>query len=197
MAKNDKVSVFYGRARRIEFAEKVAYIVTAIIALIVVVVIVTKQSDSGEANVNFSYLRQYFTDRGYNCEMIHRAGGRCVFDNGITIYSFVRNEDGFEYLVRTNSYLLEMTHSLDDENAIVFKTTSEAFAGYKNKSYTCEFKDNVLGELGVCQTLEGEQLNLRSYIGVIEHAQNDLNLIIDSSGYYKTNLLQDYQWVKK
>lgn len=195
--KSNKVSVFYGRARRMELYEKIAYIVVGIVAVVLVFVLVTSQSDSGETNVNYAYLKRYFYDRGFTCDLVHKSGGKCRKDvNGVS-YVFTRYDDGFEYLVKTESYLLIMNHSLQNEKYISFKTTSEAFAGYKNKQYNCEFDKNVLGKLGDCETKDGDYLNLNSYLGVIEQAQKDLNNILDSSGYYKKNLLEDYQWIKK
>ena len=195
--KSNKVSVFYGRARRLELYEKIAYIVVGCIAVILVVVLVTSQSDNSEKNVNFSYLKQYFYDRGFSCDLVHRSGGKCRKEANNVSYVFTRYDDGFEYIVKTESYLLVMFHSLQKENHITFSTTSEAFAGYKNKEYECKLGKNVLDTIGDCKTKEGELLNLNSYIGVIEQAQKEVNNVIDSSGYYKKNLLEDYQWIKK
>lgn len=195
--KSNKVSVFYGRARRIELVEKIAYIVVGLIAVILVVVLVTSKEDVGEGNVNFSYMKQYFYDRGFNCDTIHKSGGRCTKDTGTTLYSFVRNDDGFEYLVKTSSYVLEIKHSLLNGDWMLFSTTSEAFSGYKNKKYTCEINDNVLNEFGACLTSDREVLNLNSYRGVIEIAQKDIENIIEASGYYRKSLIEDYQWEKK
>ncbi len=195
--KSNKVSVFYGRARRIELYEKIAYIVVGIVAVVLVFVIVTSQSSSGESNVNYAYLKQYLYERGFSCDLIHKSGGKCRKDSNGTSYVFTRYDDGFEYLVKTESYLLIMNHSLQKENYITFSTTSEAFSGYKNKSYECELGETVLDTFGECKTKEGEMLNLNSYRGVIEQAQKDVNNMIESSGYYKKNLMEDYQWVKK
>ena len=69
--------------------------------------------------------------------------------------------------------------------------------GYKNKEYTCEYVSNVIKELKQCKTEDGEVLDLDSYVGLIEHSIIDINNIIDSSGYYKSELLENYKWVKK
>jgi hypothetical protein len=34
-------------------------------------------------------------------------------------------------------------------------------------------------------------------LGIIEQAQNEVNNVITSSGYYKSSLLEEYQWQKK
>ncbi|MGN1371933.1 MAG: hypothetical protein ACI4XM_06650 [Candidatus Coprovivens sp.] len=195
--KNNKVSVFYGRARRLELYEKIIYVLVAIVAVVLIFVLVTSQSSNTESNVNYAYLKQYLYERGFVCDMIHKSGGKCRKENNGTSYVFTRYDDGFEYLVKTDSYFLIMSHSLQKENSISFSTTSEAFAGYKNKEYNCELGDNVLDTFGECKTKNGEVLNLNSYRGVIEQAQKDVNNMIDSSGYYKKNLMEDYQWIKK
>lgn len=195
--KGNKVSMLYGRARRIELYEKIAYMVVGLIAVLLVIFLVTKQEDNTESNVNYSFMRNYFNSLGFNCDYLHRSGGRCFKDTGTTAYSFVRNDDGFKYIIETDSYLLEIEHSLLNGSWILFKTTSEAFAGYKNKSYECEVKGNVLEEFGDCLTKDGELMNLNSYRGVIEMAQKDLENIIESSGYYRKSLIYDYKWEKK
>ena len=195
--KNNKVSVFYGRARRLELYEKIIYVLVAIVAVVLIFVLVTSQSSNTESNVNYAYLKQYLYERGFVCDMIHKSGGKCRKENNGTSYVFTRYDDGFEYLVKTDSYFLIMSHSLQKENYISFSTTSEAFAGYKNKEYNCELGDSVLDTFGECKTKTGEVLNLNSYRGVIEQAQKDVNNMIDSSGYYKKNLMEDYQWIKK
>ena len=55
--KSNKVSVFYGRARRIELYEKIAYVVAGLVAAIIVVFIVSKQSTNQDNNVDFALLR--------------------------------------------------------------------------------------------------------------------------------------------
>lgn len=198
MDKNSiKVSNLYGRARRIEFVEKVAYLVIGIIAVILVIVIVSNQKEKVDDNVNFAYLRRYLENRGFNCEMIHRVGGQCSLVNDTSTYSFIRYDDGFEYIMVTKSYTLDIRHKLSEEERITFKTTSEAFSGYRNKSYTCRYKDKVVGELDKCIDEDEKELDLNSYKGMIEKAIVELNNIIDSSGYDKDELLDNYKWTKK
>ena len=195
--KSNKVSVFYGRARRIELYEKIAYVVVGVIAAVIVVFIVSKQSSNQDDNVDFARLRTYMASRGFTCEMVHKPNGFCSKSNENSSYTFTRYDDGFMYKVRTKGYTLEIVHSMKKENKIVFTTTSEAFYGYKNKTYDCSFNVNVLGDIRICKTVADEILNLSSYKGVIEQAQKDLGNILDSSGYYKNILLKDYKWEKK
>lgn len=195
--KSNKVSVFYGRARRIELYEKLAYIAAAVLAIIIIVVLVSNQSTETDRNVKFSYLRDYLQGRGYSCELLHQKNGGCTKRTDNTLYNFVRYEDGFMYTVKTDSYLMQIVHSLEKSNSITFSTTSEAFFGYKNKKYFCEFEGNVLGTLGDCLTKDGNVLNLNSYRGIIEQAQYDVDNMIEASGYYRKSLLEDYVWSKK
>ncbi len=194
---NNKVSVFYGRARRIELYEKIAYVTIAIVAVAIICFLVFRDTEDGIKNVNFSYMRQYFEGKGYICERIHENGGKCYLKTDLISYDFSRYDDGFEYMVRTDSYYLYMKHSINNKSEISFKTTSEAFAGYRNEEYNCKFKDNVLGPLGECTNSQGEELNLSSYIGVIEQAQSDIENIIKSSGYSRNKLLEEFIWKKK
>lgn len=195
--KSNKVSVFYGRARRIELYEKIAYIAAALIAVIIIVVLVSRQSTDDDRNVNFSYLRDYLQNRGYSCELLHQVNGGCTKRTDNTLYNFVRYEDGFMYTVKTDSYLMQIVHSLEKSDSIVFSTTSDAFFGYRNKKYYCDFEKNVLGALGECKTKDGDVLSLNSYRGVIERAQYDIENMIDASGYYKKSLIENYIWSKK
>lgn len=198
MDKNStKVSNLYGRARRIEFAEKVAYVVVGIIAVILVVVIISNQKENVDDNVNFAYLRRYMESRGFTCEMIHRVGGQCILRNETSTYSFIRYDDGFEYIIATKSYTFDAKHKLSEPEKLTLKTTSEAFAGYRNKSYTCTYKGSIIGELDKCIDENDKELDLNSYKGVVEKAMSELKDIIDSSGYDKKAIISDYQWIKK
>ena len=195
--KSNKVSVFYGRARRIELYEKLAYIAVVVVAVIIIVVLVSKQPTDTDRNINFSYLRDYLQGRGYSCELLHQNNGGCTKRTDNTLYNFVRFEDGFMYTVKTDSYLMQIVHSLEKSESITFSTTSEAFLGYRNKKYYCELGESVLDTFGDCLTKDGEVLNLNSYRGIIEQAQFDVSNMLDASGYYKNTLLEDYVWQKK
>lgn len=199
MEKNNfKVSNLYGRARRIELVEKIAYIVVGIIAIVLVVFLVARQTKSQDGNVNFAYLREYLEIKGYMCDRIHLSGGQCVLSNENSNHVFIRRDNGFEYIVSTNSYILGMKHYLDEEDEITFKTYSEAFIGYRNRNYVCSYKKNIIGGLERCVDEDtGEELDLDSYKGVIVQAMNELNNIIDSSGYDKNELLENYIWKKE
>jgi len=192
-----KVSNFYGRARRIAFLKKIIYIVVGVFLLFLIIFLVTRRTEKVDDNVNFAYLRTYLESKGFHCEMIHRVGGQCVNSNEKNYYSFIRYEDGFEYIINAQGYLLDIRHKASDDKRITFKTTSDAFSGYKNRNYTCSYEGSVIGQLGTCVDEEENVLDVNSYIGVIEQAISDLNNIIDSSGYKKDSLLNDNLWEKK
>lgn len=193
---NFKVSNLYGRARRIELVEKIVYIIVGIVAIALVIFLVSNQSTSQEGNVNFAFLREYMENRGYSCNRIHVSGGKCVLVSGDSTYTFVRRDNGFEYIVLTNSYVLNIKHYLNEEDSIIFATYSDAFQGYRNKTYTCTYKDSVIGEFDKCVDSVGAVLDLGSYNGVVKKAMNDLNNIIESSGYDKEQLINNYIWKK-
>lgn len=196
MEKNNfKVSNLYGRARRIELVEKIAYFVVGIVAVILVVFLVTKQTANHESNVNFSYLREYLEDRGYICDRLQLSGGQCIMTNENSTYMFVRRDSGFEYNINTSSYILNIKHYLNGEDEISFKTYSDAFVGYRNRNYICSYKGTIIGGLDKCEDEDtGEILDLESYKGIITKAMQDVNNILDSSGYDKEELLENYIW---
>ncbi len=197
MNKHNNVSAFYGRARRIELVEKLAYLTVGIIAVVLVVALVFNQDSNSEKNLKFSYMREYLEANGFDCNQIHTTGGQCTLNGEYASLSFFRYDDGFEYIARTDSYHLNIKHRLSDDNSITFKTTSEAFIGYKNQEYTCDYVDNVINKLGDCKTKMDDKLDINAYRGVIEQAMKDVNIIIDNSGYFKEEIVQNYQWIKK
>ena len=112
--------------------------------------------------------------------------------------TFYKYENGFEYVAKTDSYTLYITHRLDKEDRIEFVTTSEAFAGYKNQKFICTYDKNVLTKVTECEAVaEDIKLDVKSYLGVIEHAQLDITTAVTSSGFSLDNLLINYEWSKK
>lgn len=195
--KTNKVSNMYGRARRIAFAKKIIYIVVGILILVLILFFVFRKTEVVDLNVNFSYLRDYMKNKGFNCTTIHRSGGTCVKKNDNNKYTFIRYDDGFEYLANTKGYFLTIKHKTNIENSsVTFKTTQNALANYKNISYTCQFNENVLN-IGDCINDEdGTKLDSEAYLSVMNQVSLELNNIIDSSGYNKEVLLNEYKWQK-
>ena len=190
-------NVMYGRARRIEFVERVTYVVVAIIAVILVFVIVGKNSSYNDRNVNFNLLREYLEDRGFRCEMLYRPGGACSLNSEAGLTTFTRYESGFQYIIKTEGYFLDIRYSTDKGDYMTFKTTAYALAGYRNQDYKCYFKDNILGEFDYCENDEKVKLDSNAYIGVVEKAMYDLSNMVDNSGYQRDKLLEEHQWVKQ
>ncbi len=190
-------NVMYGRARRLEFVERVTYIFIAVIAVILVFVIVGKNSSYNDQNVNFNLLRQYLENRGYRCELLYKPGGACSLTSEVGIFSFTRYESGFEYMINSEGYFLDIRHSTDKGDYITLKTTAYALAGYRNQSYTCYFKDNIFGEFDRCETDDKTKLDSNVYNGVVEKAMYDLNNMMDHSGYRKDILVNEHKWVKR
>lgn len=205
MDKNvNKVSNLYGRARRIAFVEKVVYWLVGIIAIVLIVFVILNRQEKVDGNVNFAYLRTYLEEKGYRCDMLHRVGGQCIKSGKYETddlsfsytHTFIRYEDGFEYINNSRGYILDIRHKSNNESRISFRTTDNAFTGYKNQTYSCTYKDNVINELGECSSSNGNVLDVASYISVIEQSIEELNRMIDSSGYKKDKLLNDFVWEK-
>ncbi len=190
-------NALYGRARRIEFVERATYIIVGIISVILVFIIVGKKSTYEESNVNFSYLREYLEARGYVCEVIYRSGGSCTSNSKAVTSSFIRYDDGFQFITKSDGYFLDITYMESKGDYIKLKTTPRALQGYVNNEYTCTFKDNILNEVEECKDKDGKELDSATYIGVINKAMYDLYNIVDNSGYSKDKLIQNHEWVKK
>lgn len=188
----------YGRARRIELAEKIAYVIVGIVAVALVFIIVGSHKEHVDKNVNFSLLREYLEGRGFRCEMLQINGGSCSKKSASNEYSFVRLEDGFEYIVKSSGYLLDIRWATDDKGSfITMKTTSSALNGYRNNLYTCSYKKTILDEVDKCIDETEKELDSQTYISVINSSIYDLNTYILNSGYRKDSLLEDHEWVKK
>lgn len=204
--KNVKVSNFYGRARRIAFAEKVVYWLVGIVAVALLIFLILNRKEEVDLNVNFAFLRETLTTRGYICDQINRIGGSCVKTGTVVneknedlnfkyTYTFIRYDDGFEYIYDSRGYILDIRHK-ENDSRITFRTTDNAFAGYRNQIYTCTYKDNVLNELEECTSEDGATLDNESYKGIIRQSMMEVHSILDNSGYKKDKLLNNYVWEK-
>ena len=192
---NNKGTRIYGRAQRIEFFQKVIYFVIAVFAIAIVFIILSNRKESVDDNVNFSYLREYMEANGYSCEMIHQNGGTCTLKSDASTSMFIRQNNGFEFIITSETYNLDIKHIPDDDK-ITFNTTAKALAGYKSTDYTCTTKGTILDELDKCVDKDNNELTSNAYISVVEMAIKDLNNFVDSSGYRKDVLLENYEWVK-
>ncbi len=187
----------YGRARRIEFGKKILYAVIAIVAIAITINFVVNYKGFVDNNVNFAYLKQYMEAKGYYCNQLQNSGGQCILHGEISTSTFTRYEDGFDFTVKSNAYNLNIKHISTKEDYITFKTNVNALTGYKSKNYTCNVKNNIIGELEECIDENQETLDSDTYLSIIKLAIQDLNNFIDSSGYDKKSLMNDYKWIKK
>jgi len=196
MNKGEKL--FFGRARRIELAKKVAFIVGAIIVIAVIISFLSTKITFFDKDVEFGQLISYMESKGYACRRIQKSGGSCVIKNADgTSYSFVRYDEGFNYTIKAPTYDLEIKHFVDITDHIYFRTTAGALTGYKDKYYECSATKGIVGELKECKTPSGEVLDSDVYIGVVEKALYDLDGILKASGYEYDAILNDYSWIKK
>ena len=185
--KDKKVnSRFFGRQRRIDFVEKLAYIIVGIFAVGLVFYLVTQKTDFEEVNVNYAYLATYMQQKGFTCELLNRSGGKCYIVRGDTEYSFYRYDDGLQYIIKSESYSLNIKH-LSGADSMEFRTYNNAYIGYRDSVYQCTYKDGFLSELDKCVTSDG----------FIRETINDLNNIVEASGYERKPLIENYEWVKK
>jgi ABC-type transport system involved in multi-copper enzyme maturation permease subunit len=188
----------YGRARRIALYRNIGIIAGCVIAIAVIISIIFSSVKESTVSTEYDLLRKYFVDRGYSCEMLNTSGSKCNLSTDTTKYVFYRYDDGFEYNVKTNSFNLSIIHRLDKKDQLTFKTTSEAFEGFKNQKFICDYDNNVLGKVDSCVAeVEDIKLDVKSYLGVIEQSQVDVTNAINSSGYSLDNLLSNYEWIKK
>ena len=191
-------TALYGRARRIELAEKIAYVVVGIVAIALVFIIVNTHKEHVDNNVNFSMLRDYLEGREFRCEMIQMNGGSCVKKSENNEYTFIRFDSGFEYIVKSDGYSVDIRWGNDEKgDFITLKTTASALAGYKNNFYNCSYKDNILNEIDKCIDVNEKELDSKTYISVINSSMYDLNAYISHSGYRKDVLLENHEWSKK
>jgi hypothetical protein len=101
-------------------------------------------------------------------------------------------------LVKSSGYLLDIRWSTDSKgDFITLKTTSDALNGYRNNTYTCTYKENILKEVDKCIDSDDKELDSQTYISVINKSMYELNGFISSSGYNKEALLKDHEWLKK
>lgn len=192
-------TMFYGRARRIELAKKTLIGVVALILVIVIIVaLISHFSKKDVRNSEFLQMKNYFASKGYVCEAIEKDGGRCYYDNKDIdmFYSFTRYNDGYVYLIRTSSYSIIFRHVLNSYNRIEFNTNSNALMGTRNKDYLCYTSEDLIGDFNYCETSNGEFLDSATYTGAVKLAINNLNEIINSSGYNRDKIINDYVWTK-
>ena len=187
----------YGRARRLKFMKIVSIIVGLFLVITISISVFVKMFSKKDDNVDFKYLRDYLVEKGYSCELLKYDGAMCKYDGDIVYDSFARYDTGFEYLEKSDNYILVL-HHVDGVDKFTFKTTANAFSGYKNREYECTVKDSLIGELKECKDVSDDSiLDLDVYIGKIESAMNDLSIILKKSGYDINKLMNDYVWSKK
>lgn len=186
----------YGRARRIAFAKKCIIVGVAILVGFLVIRSLFTKNEYVDYNQNFNYLKSYFVNKGFTCKVIENTGGRCFYKTDNSSYSFIRYDDGFNYVIESSSYRLVFNHNKSEPNKITFKTKSESLDGYKNKVYYCATKGTIIDELLECKTDSGEKLDLDSYVGIVEEGIMEVNDILIYSGYNVDALLKEFVWRK-
>lgn len=186
----------YGRARRLEAMKRFLLVISIIVVIIVSFVIFYSIFNKKDDNVEYAYLSTYLRAKGFSCELLKYSGATCKLKGDKRTEYFIRYDEGFNYMIMTDSYSIDLYH-VDEEEKITFDTTGLALSGYKDKKYICKY-DNVIGQLEDCILEDGtEKLDIGVYIGSIESAMNELGMILKSSGYNVDVLLKEYKWQKK
>lgn len=188
----------YGRARRIRLYVIIALVVCVVAAIFLVFFNSKKENivKNVDDNVNFRYLVDYFVGKNYSCEMLQKSGGKCYLNVNDKFYQFTRYDNGFEYVLRTNTYILIIKHTSLTGDTIDFRTNNNAVSGYKSREYTCTTKGSIISEFDGCMDSNGEQLELVTYIGVIEQSLENVKEILHASRYNVDELLNNYVWTK-
>lgn len=192
---NGKIKL-YGRARRLALARIVVAVVLGIILIVFVLISIFGKKEEVIVNKDFSFLTNYFVDRHYSCEVLKESGNKCVLFSDNLKKSFYRHDDGFQFIINSDSYTLSITHRLSESDSIIFKTNSNAFSGYKNQEFICEFDKSVLDSVKKCISKEVD-LDIPSYLGLIEDAQLEVNNALLSSGYSYEGVMINYVWKEK
>lgn len=194
---NGKINL-YGRARRMALIRTIVIVIACVAAIVLLLKFIFSGVNTQTVVSEYDKLRTYFLNRGFTCELLSNSGGKCVSSNNGIKTTFYRYENGFEYSVKTDSYSLYIVHRLDKEDKIEFVTTSEAFAGYRNQKFNCTYDKNVLSKVEKCKAVnESIELDIKSYLGVIEHAQAEVTNAVNSSGFSLDSVLINYEWIKK
>lgn len=186
----------YGRARRIRLYVIIALIICVVAIFFIFLNSKNEKNVKNDDNVNFRYLVDYFVNKNYSCEMLQKSGGKCYLNVNDKFYQFTRYDNGFEYVLRTNTYILIIKHTSLNGDTIDFRTNNNAVSGYKSRNYTCTTKNSIIGEFEGCLDSNGEQLELVTYIGVIEQCLENVKDILNVSGYNVDELLNKYVWTK-
>jgi hypothetical protein len=194
--KNNNKFNLYGRARRLALIQGIAFVVMAISMIIFIISNLPKNRQTIIVEDEFSKLTVFFENRNYLCEPLQVSGGKCILTSDNVKKTFYRFNDGFQFIVVTDSYTLTIAHRLSEKAGITFKTTSKAFEGYKNQVFTCDIGTSVLDDFGTCSSKE-TVLDIASYIGIIEEAQIDINNALIVSEYSIEELLTNYVWKQK
>ena len=186
----------YGRARRLALYRTIVIIIISIMIVVFCANFIYSKIINKKTYEEFELMRYHFVDRGYSCERLLISGSKCILNGDNVKKTFYRFDDGFEYVEKTKSYSLFITHRLSKSEQIKFKTNSSAFDGVNNKTFICNI-DDVFTKVLSCLSEDNIELNINSYLGIIEQAQDDLENAINYSGYSVDKLLTNYSWTKK
>lgn len=184
----------YGRARRIAL---VKYIIIILVVILVLYVLFTKifvEKVFVDSSDDINYLREYLQSTGYLCEVVKDDTSNCSYKKDNLKKTFIKYSEGFNYVLESTSYRIIINYVPTENNKIVLKTNSNSLVGYRNKVYNCKTKGDLFGEIDNCSTVQGDVLDVETYIGEVEKSQNEIKRILNASGYDVEFLLNTYDW---
>lgn len=184
----------YGRARRLTIIKTILFVLLAIFLIFILLQFIFKKPVLIEEQKNFSSLRNYLVGLGYSCDNLDKPGSQCSLNKENHSSYFHRYDEGFIYIMKAKSYVVEINHVKGMYHDIILTTNDNALPGNRNKRYLCTTKDSFLGALETCQTVDGEILERETYIGVVESSIADVKALLTSSGFNVDLLLTDYVW---
>ena len=144
----------------------------------------------------YSVLSAYLQSNGYTCGSLLTPGSKCTKQATINSYEFFRFEDGVQYLTTSTNYKVNILIR-QGSNEYSIQTYEGAFDGYQDKKYFCETINGApLGFIEKCATETGEILDNDVYITVVRTAINEVDTILEHSGYDAAKLVTLFKWEK-
>ena len=187
----------YGRARRITFFKILGILVGIVLVAFFVVSFLFKKTPPVEEIPDFYYLTSYMKGLGYSCENLEKSGSQCSLQKENYSYFFQRFDDGFTYVMRSTSYVVEFKHVKNLYSEILLTTNENALEGYRNKKYICSTDSYLVGNLVSCTASNGEKLTLGTYLGAVESSIFDVKNMLSASLFDETSLFKDFVWKKR
>ena len=144
----------------------------------------------------YSVLSSYLTANGYTCASLLTPGAKCKKEAAINSYEFFRFDDGLQYISTSKNYKVNIVIRQGSSEYSI-QTYDGAFDGYQKKKYFCETINDVpLGQIEKCLTEDIEVLDNDVYLTVVRNAINEVDTILEHSGFDGTRVITLFKWEK-